>query len=277
MLPVVFYIFLFVFFLFFGSFLKVVVDRVIRGEQFLKGRSYCEACNHKLSTPDLIPLFSFIIQKGRCRHCKDKIPVQSLLAEITSGLVFTTLLYWYFEKFFIDLSGLTFQDYLFVLVVLVLSIFLYLIFFSDMGYMLIPDIYLYCVLGIYVIFGILYYLGVLDGNYWGIFYANWGSHIMSAVWLLIFFWLLYFFSKGKAMGEGDVFLAPILGLYLTFELSIVMWMAAFVFGALFGVLLILLNKKGIKSQVPFGPFLVIGFVLAFIFGVEMVDYYLSIL
>ena len=88
-----FYFVIFLLALFIGSFLNVVVDRVYRGEQFLKGRSYCESCKHKLELLDLMPVLSFIYTHGKCRHCGVKIPIKHPLIEVTTALVITFGLY----------------------------------------------------------------------------------------------------------------------------------------------------------------------------------------
>ena len=88
------YIFIisFLVFLFIGSFLNVVIERVYRGEQFIKGRSYCVLCKHELSAFDLVPLLSFLFLKGRCRYCKKSIPkihfVVEVFTAICAGFVF---------------------------------------------------------------------------------------------------------------------------------------------------------------------------------------------
>ena len=99
-----------------------------------------------------------------------------------------------------------------------------------------------------------------------LFFNNYWDHFYGALAMFLFFWLTYFLSKEKLMGEGDVYLATLFGLFLGFKLSLVMWFLAFLIGALFGLALIFTRKKSFKSALPFGPFLIIGFVLAIFYG-----------
>src|SRR3990167_6901908 len=127
----------FIFFLFIGSFLNVVIERVYRGEQFVMGRSYCVSCKHELSMMDLIPVFSFLFLKGKCRYCKKNIPpihiVIELFTAICAGFIFAS--YPFTQALFFSL----------VLIVLIL------IFFTDLMYYVIPDIYFYLLFGLYLV------------------------------------------------------------------------------------------------------------------------------
>src|SRR3989304_8596769 len=90
-------LFAFVFGACLGSFLGVLVDRASTGEQVLRGRSKCEHCRKVLETRDLIPIVSYVLLKGRCRHCNSKIPLRVLLIEVTGGMIASGLfLYAYF-------------------------------------------------------------------------------------------------------------------------------------------------------------------------------------
>lgn len=236
-----------------GSFLGVVVDRVVKGEQFLKGRSRCEKCKYELSAKDLIPIFSFLYLRGKCRYCKKSIPMSLPLIEITAVIVFP----------FAIMQGF----YIFLL-----SIILFVIFFSDLKYKLIPDIYFY-------LLGLLYILGLVLSRFLsGLspFFTPLPSHLLAALAMGLFFLFLVKVTKGKGMGEGDIFLSALLGLYLGASLSVVMWFTAFTSGALIGLILMALQRKKMKSQIPFGPFLIFGFVVALIFGQSIIQLYLDI-
>lgn len=256
----------FLIFAFYGSFLGVVIDRLFRGEQFLKGRSYCESCKHQLVVKDLIPLFSYIFLKGKCSYCKKVIPPSLFVFELGTGFTMACLSYYAFFNFY---------SWIPVIFWFVLLSVLLLVFFTDAKYSVILDAYLWMLLSIYIVFLILGQFIVL-GEISNIF-TFLSSHLVSALWLGVFFALLHFGSKKKAMGDGDIYLAFVLGLYLTFEQSLVMWFASFLTGALYGLFLIVLKKKKIKQSVPFGPFLIIGFLIALGFGDLIVNWYLNFL
>ena len=253
--------------MFVGSFLGVVVDRLYRGEQFIRGRSHCDFCNHELSVYDLIPVFSFLSNNGKCRYCKKKLSPTLLFFELFTGLTFTAFAYYSF------LLWLPLISIIFGFLIL---LFLLIIFFADLKYSVIFN-YSYIILfGFYAVGFLLYSVGINFGAF-NIIFMDLASHLISAVWLFSFFALLYYGSKKKAMGDGDMYLAGALGLYLNFSQSLVMWSVAFLTGAFVGVILLLGKKKKIKQAIPFGPFLVIGFVFAFVYGSSVVASYLQLL
>ena len=120
------YFFIFLFGLTIGSFLNCVIYRLEKSESFLKGRSYCPNCKHILGWQDLIPVFSFLILKGKCRYCQQKISWQYPLVELFTGLIFLFVFYILHSTFYI-----------------LISCFLIVIFVYDLKYSLIPDKIIY--------------------------------------------------------------------------------------------------------------------------------------
>lgn len=284
-------ILLFIFCVFFllGSLFNNIIDRTIRGEQFVKGKSYCESCKHELGFWDLVPVFSFLFLRGKCRYCKAKIPSKLIVLELVtfiglSGVFIWVLKFSNFSTYFdlIWVGKLGFGEFLsfgsFLLFLIILGSILILIFFSDVRYKLIPDTFLW-VLGILYLgfFVVNYFRWVNWLGYEDIFFFPFSSHLLSMLWILVVFVSIYLLSKRKGMGEGDVILAPILAIYLSLPYSIVYFMSAFIFGSVFGILLILLKGKNFKSQVAFGPFLILGFVFAIIWGSGIISWYTRIL
>lgn len=275
----IFYLLLFLFFLFVGSFLGVVTDRIYRGEQFVKGRSYCEFCKHLLNTLDLIPLFSYLWLRGRCRYCNSKISSTLPVFEFITASFLTATVYWVNEFTYPSLfiqANFNFPSpiiYLILNIVAVLiSISLLLVFFTDIKYMVIPDIYL---IALAVLVPSYLFLFEFEPS-WAINLGLIKNHLVAAGVLALFFAIIHFGSGKKAMGEGDIYLAAILGLYLGGYNSIVMWFVAFLTGAVVGVILMLVGKKRFKSMVPFGPFLIVGFVTALLLGTDLLNFYFSI-
>lgn len=253
----------FLFFLFIGSFLNVVIERVYRGEQFVKGRSYCVSCKHELSVFDLVPVFSFLFLKGRCRYCKKSIPrmhvVIELFTAICAGFIFAT--YPFIQALFFSL----------ILIVLIL------IFFTDLMYYVIPDIYLYLLIAMYVIGAALLYVYPNSFYFLGSLYSPIWGHVRAALISSAFFGILYLGSKGKAMGEGDIYLSGILALFLGPTLSLVMLFISFLTGAIVGVILVSMGRKRITQVIPFGPFLIVGFTISYLVGFNLINLYLGLL
>ena len=154
--------------------------------------------------------------------------------------------------------------------------FLTFFFFFDLKYYIIPDK--------------IIYPAILIVGIWNLVYGIWGQNtpyairytvyeirdtIYSALGAAGFFLAIYLISKGKWMGFGDVKLAFLMGLFLGFPKILVALFLAFFIGAIIGIGLILAKKKTLKSEVPFGPFLVAGTFLALFFGEKLISWYLN--
>ncbi len=237
-----------------GSFLNVLICRFNTG-QSLKGRSMCMSCQHGLCWYELVPLFSFLALKGRCRVCKTRISKMYPIVESVTAVIFIALFLKFQDLILIDPSIFVYS-YLYYSVLFSILI---IIAFYDLRHKIIPD-------------SLSFTLGVL--SFMGLFFFNgygFGVHMPS---LLEFFsgflvatpfFLCWLLSKGTWMGLGDAKL--MVGLTYLVGLSRVFFgiVLAFWTGALFGVLLLMFSKKyGMKSEVPFAPFLVFGIIVAFL-------------
>jgi len=250
-------IFYFIFGTIVGSFLNSVIYRLKKNESFLKGRSYCPNCRHTLNWKDLIPVFSFLILKGKCRYCQKKISWQYPLVELATGILFFLIIF-YFP-----------YNFLFSIFYFLFSCFLIIIFVYDLKYYIIPDKIIYPAGATALIFNFQF----LISNQFSIFNYS----ILSGLGAAIFFLIIVLASKEKWMGWGDVKLAFLMGLFLGFPKILVALFSAFFLGAITGIILIILKKKNLKSEVPFGPFLVSSTFLAIFFGEKIVNFYLHYL
>ncbi|MSU44701.1 prepilin peptidase [Candidatus Nomurabacteria bacterium] len=246
-----------------GSFLNVVILR-LHTARSLGGRSACMSCENKLSWYELIPLFSFLGLKGRCRTCKTKISIQYPVVELATGLIFACLFLKFQGLFFVDIFKFFITyDYYAAMFSILMVIAVY-----DLKHKIIPD-------ALSFIFGALAFIGLF------LFYNNdfyWHIPSMlefsSGVFMALPFAFIWFISSGRWMGLGDAKLALGLGWLLGFMSAPSGLVIAFWTGAIVGIGLILLskiNKKsgiGMKSEIPFAPFLVLGAFLAFIFDLH---------
>ncbi len=244
---------IFIFGLTIGSFLNCVIYRLETGESFLKGRSFCPHCKHTLSWQDLVPIFSFIFLKGRCRHCHQKISWQYPLVELATGLLFF-LIFFYFSS-----------NFLFSIFYFLISSFLIIIFVFDLRHYIIPDKIIYPAIIIALIFSLL--------NSRFILHKSLLNPLWSAFGAAAFFLFIFLISRGKWMGVGDIKLAFFMGLFLSFPNILVALFSAFFIGAIIGTGLILFDKKTLKSEVPFGPFLVTGTLIALFWGEKIFNWY----
>ena len=251
-----------------GSFLNCVIYRIEKGESFLRGRSYCPHCRHKLLWLDLIPVLSFLFLRGKCRYCRQKISFQYPLVETSTAILFLLLVF-----FPISIDGgrtsINFGDLFFYWI---LVCFLIVIFIFDLKHYIIPDKVIYPAI---VVSSIWYLVSGIFFN----FYTRYEilNTIYSAFGAALFFGTIVLVSRGRWMGIGDIKLAFLMGLILGWPNILVALFLAFLTGAATGVGLIAANKKTLKSEVPFGPFLVGGTVVALFFGQNIIDWYFNLL
>jgi len=247
-----------------GSFLNCVIYRMElshKGKKAsaLKGRSFCPMCGHVLTWFDLIPLISFFILKRKCRYCEKKISWQYPLVEISTGLMFVLIL---------NFLKLQITDYELLITFLYLSLiscFLIIIFVYDLKHFIIPDRFLFPSIILVFIYLIITNYELLITNY-----------LFSALGACLFFLIIFLISKGKWLGFGDVKLAFFMGLFLGFPSILAGLFFSFLIGAIIGIILIAFKKKGLKSEIPFGPFLILGTYIAFFWGREIIKWYLNL-
>lgn len=252
----IFKILVFLFGISIGSFLNCLIYRLEK-EKTVKGRSYCPKCGHNLSFFDLFPVISFIFLKGKCRYCKKKISFQYPLVEIFTGLFFLFVFNYLF------LTSENFGSFQFIfefLILIAIFSFLILIFVYDLKHYLIPDFAVYSIIIIAFIYNFLK--------------ENFINGLFSAIICFLFFLFIFLITKGKGMGFGDVKLSFFLGLFLGYPNFLTALFASFLIGAIIGLVLVFLKKKDIKSEIPFGPFLITGIIISFFWGDKIIYYYL---
>lgn len=256
-------VFVFIFGVCIGSFLNCVIYRTelqqnMSGDpkkkavSFLRGKSFCPHCKHTLGWLDLFPVLSFLFLGGKCRYCKKKISWQYPLVELATGIIFLLIF-----KF------LNFYNFLNIVFLFYVASSLIIIFIYDLKHYLIPDKVLFPAIVITLVYNLL--------NINQIFY-----NLFAAVIACGFFLAIFLFSKGKWMGFGDVKLAVLMGLLLGLPNVLAALFLAFFFGAIIGVILMVLQKKGLKSEIPFGPFLIAGTFFAMFWGQQIIGWYLRI-
>lgn len=233
-----------------GSFLLVLAYRIPKGESFIAGRSRCDHCKKQLLWYELIPVVSFVLQKGRCRNCNNRIPSSYFFGELLTGICFALL------AFRLDPNSQVINlrlSLIFLYDLFIISS-LIVIFFADLYYGIIPDKITVPAIGISLLF---LFIIKPDGQM---------GFLLSAVGGALFFILIIAATRGKGMGVGDVKLVFLMGLFLGFPGIIFSLYLAFLTGAVVSLILVIWGKKNIKSAVPFGPFLSLATLTAFFFA-----------
>jgi prepilin signal peptidase PulO-like enzyme (type II secretory pathway) len=251
--------------LIFGSFANAAVWRLKKKKDIVKDRSECIHCHHKLSWMDLIPVLSWVLLRGKCRYCKKNISPQYPLVELAVAAYFvgsflfwpTDLSLWYYQAQFI--------------LWLIYGVGLAVLFVYDLRWFLLPDRVVYPLIGLGLIDALIR-VSVIDQGGVG---AAVVDLVLSVLAIGGFYGALYFISKGRWIGFGDVKLGVFMGLVLGWEQAIVAIMVANVVGFLVILPGLLTKKLSSTSRVPFGPYLIIGFIAAGLFGHALIDWYLT--
>jgi len=295
----VFYLLLFVFGLAIGSFFNVVLWRYqpefsLLKTSNLRGRSHCPYCQCVLRWFELVPLVSFIFQKGRCRRCGHPLSWQYPLVESAGGLIFAGVplfFNFFFHQnnwfFFIGQAPFWYYGLVFLWIMVFLS--WLLLTMIDLKHFIIPNglnLFLGMLgVGIAVIVHFFHdYLWPFREYFvqqYALIFSLFGQnilmgHLLGALIAFLFFLFVYLVTRGRAMGLGDVKLALALGLVLGWPDIGLTIMLAFILGGIAGLFLLLRHKTTMKGRLPFGPFLVIGSLLTVLFGERIISSYFSL-
>jgi prepilin signal peptidase PulO-like enzyme (type II secretory pathway) len=213
-----------------GSFIAALTYRYPRKISNMYGRSFCDNCKRQISWYDNIPLFSFLLLRGKCRNCRKRISLRYPLIELSCAIGFL-------------LIG-------FQVIPLALLCILAIVFVIDLEYQIIPDIFIFIGIPLSVV--------VTPHSFISGLFAG----LVCASFLL----LVHILTKGRGMGLGDVKFAVLGGIIIGLPLSPIWLFVAFLTGAIVGIILILGKKAGLKSKIAFGPFLVIAIPITLAYG-----------
>jgi prepilin signal peptidase PulO-like enzyme (type II secretory pathway) len=228
-----------------GSFVNMLVyrtaenyDLIKKNESKQKKRSFCDFCGKQLNWYENIPVISWLIQKGKSRCCDNPLPWEYPVVEIGMGILFVL----------IKGEG--------VLGMIVMTMLVFGAVF-DAKYMILPD---FSTLILIIVAGLRL---VMDGFDW--------NYVISAVGAAGFLGFLYLLTKGKGMGLGDVKLAIFMGLWLGWPKTLLAFYVAFIVGAIVGIILMAKKKLKRKSIMAFGPFLILGTMIASFWGEKIIS------
>lgn len=237
--------------LIFGSFFNVVIYRFQAGESIVQPPSHCPSCRTNLKTWDLVPVFSYLFLRGRCRYCGASISPRYAVVELFTALIFTAVLY------FFGLSWLSLKYALLFSLLLIISA-------IDLESKRIPNLFVLLIFAWSLFWQLVYpeqsilsaFIGLLAGG--GVFL------------------LIALVSRG-GMGEGDIKLMGALGFAAGWPYVCMVFLVAFITGAVTGGILVLLKKQTRKSPIPFGPFIAASFFIVATWGEQLWHFYISML
>lgn len=241
----------------FGSFLNALEWRMYHKMSLFKGRSMCTQCKQPIVWYDNIPVVSYFLLRGKCRGCASTISMQYPVVELVMGLLFVIVLWWY--------SGGTDIAWMFVVRDIFITWVLAFIFIYDLKYMEVSDV---VTLGASSIFFIVN--GVMG-------WIGWGDMLIGAGVVGGFFALLFFISRGRWIGGGDMRIGIFMGIVLGWQLALLALWFAYIVGAVVSVLLIILKKKALADETPFGTYLSLATFVVLFWGGQVLSWYLSLL
>lgn len=252
---ILFYLLIFIIGLCIGSFLNVCIYRIPREESIIFPSSHCTNCNNRLVWKDLIPIASYLLLKGECRYCKEKISPRYAIIELITAISYVLV----FIKY--GFSLYSFKYLILISLLIVISL-------IDIDTM---SIYLKT-----TVFGVVsgVVLLAMEGISNGYGVHNYLYYFLGGIIPAIIITLIILMTRG--MGWGDVEIFFICGLFLGVKLSMVMTFLSFIIGAIISLCLLYSKKKTRKDPIPFGPFIALGAFFAILMGDAIVNLYMSL-
>lgn len=246
---ILFHMIIFLFGIVIGSFLNVCIYRIPEKEDIVKVRSHCMNCGYTLAWYDMVPLFSYLVLRGRCRKCGTKLSVQYPLIEAANGILYVVIFL---------VNGVNVDSLLYCLLasaLLTLSV-------IDFRTYEIP-------------IGINLFILALGLIRLATDYHNWVSYLIGFFLVSTVLAILYYASGGRAIGGGDVKLMAVCGLVLGWKLILFAFCLGCVLGAVIHV--IRMKVSGEKHVLALGPYLSAGVFIAMLWGGELIGLYLNVL
>lgn len=234
-----------------GSFMNVCIFRIPKEESISFPPSHCTNCNYKLKWKDLIPVFSYIFLRGKCRNCKSKISIQYPCIELLNCILYVLIYMQY---------GLSIDTLKFI----ILSSLMIVIGMIDLKtqYVYLSTIIIGAIVGI--IFFVVEWINI------GCFPKD---KLIGMLIGVVLIGLIVLLTGG--MGVGDIEMVAISGLFLGIRGSIFTLFASFVLGGIAGILMVIIKKKGRKESIPFGPYIAIATIMSIFAGNYIINYYLE--
>lgn len=246
-----------------GCFLNVCIYRIPTSQSIISPPSHCKSCGTRLRPLDLVPVFSYIFLRGKCRYCGEKVSARYPMVEGLTAAVFVLL--YYRLSFSIEF-----------LAALILSCILICIAFIDFDLKIIPNglVISGFIIGVALSVYNLFYPVLMYGD--RIWYNPLIGMASGAGFLLLVVVVgAIVYKSYDAMGMGDVKLLVVIGLFLGWRLTIVALLLAVILAAITSLVLMLFKKLTVKSTIAFGPFIALGAFIAMVYGWNMIEIYLG--
>lgn len=242
------FIIIFVYGIVLGSFMNVLIYRIPLKENIATNRSHCMRCGRQIKWYDLIPLASYIILRGKCRYCGEKISFQYPLVEAINGIGYVVIF---------AVNGFNLLSILFCLMYSVLIV----ISVIDWRTYEIP-------------YSMLISMGVIGVLRLVVDRANIAEHLIGFFAVSAFLYAVFWISNGKWIGGGDIYLMAAAGLFLGWKNIILALALGCILGSMIHLILMRVCNKG--RMLAFGPYLSAGIVISMLYGTQMIEWYLGL-
>ena len=228
-----------------GSFCNVCIYRLPDNDSVVTKRSFCRSCKNKIKWYDNIPLLSFIFLKGKCRSCNNKISSQYFLVELISAISFLLIFFLY---------GISITT----LLLIILSIFFIIIFFIDLKHYIIPNELTFPLM-------LIGFIKSFDPNLNQTIFPNYINSLLGGFFGYAVIWLIIFFYKKvrnkEGMGLGDAKLMAVVGFWFGWtSIPFTIFISSFV-ALFFAIPSLIKRNKNMTTQIPFGPYIIIGCII----------------
>lgn len=240
-----------------GSFLNVCIYRIPENQSIVRPPSHCNKCNNRLKIIDLIPVISYLILRGKCRYCKEKVAVRYMLVELLTAILFLLV----YNHYNINIETIYYLILVSILVV---------ISFIDIDHYIIPDTL--------IIFGIIAVISFnLLTGFMSVKDVFLGGLVCGGS-ILIFIYALEFIIKKEVMGGGDIKLFAMLGMFLGIKGGFITIILSIYLGAIYGIFIIVYRKirgRDYNSVIPYGPFISLAAIIYALYGEVIIEFYKS--
>lgn len=244
---IILYIIIFLYGIVIGSFLNVCIYRLPQKENIAKVRSHCMSCGYRLRWYDLVPLFSYLFLRGRCRKCKEKISIQYPLVEALNGVLYCII----FAEYGLSIETL-----------------LYALLFSALITLSVIDFRTYEIpLGINVFILALGLVRVVTD------YTNWLGYAIGLLCVSGFLYIIYQATKGRGIGGGDIKLMAACGLLLGWKLTVLAFILGCIVGSVIHIIRMKVSDEG--HVLAMGPYLAVGVMISVLYGNQLISWYLG--